>query len=134
MLISNNSYYKIIKSMAIKLTLSSKEILEKVFPGAPRGYDPLKVDEFLDVILKDYNKIESNYLMKKEEIDALNQKVETLQKEKQQLEVELGRYKERFSNIKPTDNVNQDNLDLLKKINKYEKFIYSLGYNPHTIK
>ena len=120
--------------MAIKLTLSSKEILEKVFPGAPRGYDPLKVDEFLDVILKDYNKIESNYLMKKEEIDALNQKVETLQKEKQQLEVELGRYKERFSNIKPTDNVNQDNLDLLKKINKYEKFIYSLGYNPHTIK
>ena len=120
--------------MAIKLTLSSKEILEKVFPGAPRGYDPLQVDEFLDKVLKDYVEIESNFLMKKEEIDALNAKVEALNKEKQKLEIELGKYKERFSNIKASDIVTSDNLDLLKKVNKYETFIYKLGYNPHTIK
>lgn len=120
--------------MALKLTLSSKEILEHVFPGAPRGYDPLKVDEFLDTILKDYHSVEANFLMKKEEIDALNAKVEALNKEKQKLEIELGKYKERFSNIKASDNVTSDNMDLIKKINKYEKFIYKLGYNPHTIK
>ncbi len=120
--------------MAVKLTLSSKEILEHIFPGAPRGYDPLKVDEFLDIVLRDYVEIENNFLMKKEEIDALNQKVETLKKEKQKLEIELGRYKERFSNIKITDNVTTDNIDLIKKINKYEKFIYKMGYNPNTIK
>ena len=134
MLIRFTPHYKIIKSMAVKLTLSSKEILEKVFPGAPRGYDPYQVDEFLDIILRDYNEIESNFLMKKEEIDALNAKVETLKKEKQQLEIELGKYKERFSNIKASDNVTSDNMDLIKKINKYETFIYKMGYNPHTIK
>ena len=120
--------------MAIKLTLTSKEILEKTFPGAPRGYDPYQVDEFLDQILKDYVEIESNFLMKKEEIDALNAKVESLKKEKQQLEIELGKYKERFSNIKASDVVTSDNMDLIKKVNKYETFIYKMGYNPHTIK
>ena len=129
-----NTYYKIIKSMAVKLTLSSKEILEKVFPGAPRGYDPLKVDEYLDAIIKDYIEIESNYLVTKAEYDALNAKVETLNKEKQKLEIELGKYKERFSNIKASDTVTSDNMDLIKKINKYETFIYKMGYNPHTIK
>ena len=129
-----DTYYKIIKSMAVKLILSSKEILEHIFPGAPRGYDPLKVDEFLDIVLKDYHEIENNYLMKKEEIDALNAKVEALNKEKQKLEIELGKYKERFSNIKASDTVTSDNIDLIKKINKYETFIYKLGYNPHTIK
>ena len=120
--------------MAIKLTLTSKEILEKVFQGAPRGYDPYQVDEFLDKVLKDYVEIESNFLMKKEEIDALNAKVESLKKEKQQLEIELGKYKERFSNIKASDVVTSDNIDLIKKVNKYETFIYKMGYNPHTIK
>ena len=120
--------------MAVKLTLSSKQILEKVFPGAPRGYDPLKVDEFLDAILKDYIEVENNFLMKKEEIDALNAKVEALKREKQALEIELGKYKERFSNIKASDNVTADNMNLIKKINKYETFIYKMGYNPHTIK
>lgn len=120
--------------MAIKLTLSSKEILEKTFPGAPRGYDPFLVDEYLDQIIKDYLQVETNFLMKKEEIDALNAKLEKLNKEKQDLEIELGKYKERFSNIKATDVVTSDNLDLIKKINKYETFIYKMGYNPHTIK
>ena len=39
--------------MDIKLSLNSKEILEKEFRGVPRGYDPLEVDEFLDKILSD---------------------------------------------------------------------------------
>ena len=120
--------------MAIKLTLSSKEILEKTFVGAPRGYDPFLVDEYLDQIIKDYLVVENNFLMKKEEIDALNAKLEKLNKEKQDLEIELGKYKERFSNIKTTDVVTPDNIELIKKINKYEKFIYKMGYNPHTIK
>ena len=92
------------------------------------------MDEFLDKVLKDYLEVENNFLMKKEEIDALNQKVELLNKEKQKLEIELGKYKERFSNIKASDNVTTDNMDLIKKINKYETFIYKMGYNPHTIK
>lgn len=120
--------------MAIKLTLTAKEILDKSFPGVPRGYDPLLVDEFLDKIIKDYVTVENNVLDEASVIAKLTQEVERLKKEKQDLEIENGKYKERFSNIKATDNVTADNIDLIKKINKYEKFIYQMGYNPKNIK
>ena len=42
--------------MAIKLVMSAQEILDKTFPGCPRGYDPFLVDEFLDSIIRDYQK------------------------------------------------------------------------------
>lgn len=120
--------------MAIKLVMTSKLILDKTFPGAPRGYDPFLVDEFLDSIIKDYLTIESNVLASKEEIDSLEKKINKLELENHKLEIELGKYKERFANIKESDNVTHDNMDLLKKINKYETFIYKMGYNPQTIK
>ena len=60
--------------MSIKLLLTSKEILEKQFRGAPRGYDPLEVDEFLDKVLADYHKVEENDLVGKKEIESLNTK------------------------------------------------------------
>ncbi len=120
--------------MAIKLGMTSTQILEKVFPGVPRGYDPFTVDEFLDRVIKDYRLIEANALIDIKEIDNLNNQIEKLKKEKQELEIELGKYKERFSNIKESDNVTTDNIDLIKKINKYEKFLYSKGFKPDEIK
>ena len=120
--------------MAVKLTKSSKEILEKKFDASPRGYNPLQVDEYLDSIIKDYLTIEANVLATKEDIDKLNEKVAKLKDDKQKLEIELGKYKERYANLKPSDNVTSDNLELLKKIHKYETFLYRLGYDPNTIK
>ena len=120
--------------MAPKLTKTSQEILEKKFDGAPRGYNPLQVDEFLDSIIKDYLIIESNVLANKEDIDKLKEQVAKLKEDKQKLEIELGKYKERFANLKPSDNVTSDNLELLKKINRYETFLYRMGYDPNTIK
>ena len=120
--------------MAIKLTLNAKEILDKTFPGVPRGYDPLLVDEFLDKVIKDYVTVESNYLEEASMVSKLKQEIEKLKDEKRELEIENGKYKERFSNIKATDTVTSDNIDLIKKINKYEKFIYQMGYNPKNIK
>ena len=52
--------------MAIKLVLSSEEIGNKVFKGVPRGYDPYEVDKFLDSIIADYEKVETNYLASQE--------------------------------------------------------------------
>jgi len=120
--------------MAIKLLLNSKEILEKKFAGAPRGYDPIAVDEFLDKIINDYLLIEKNILEDASYVQGLLDTIERLKKEKSDLEIELGRYKERFSNIKASDNVTTDNMELLKKVNKYERFIYRIGYNPKDIK
>ena len=120
--------------MAIKLGLTSKEILDKVFPGVPRGYDPFMVDEYLDKVIKDYLLVENNVLEDKSFVTGLYEQIEKLKKEKQELEIELGKYRERFSNIKASDNVTSDNMNLIKTINKYEKFIYQLGYNPKSIK
>lgn len=120
--------------MAIKLSLKAQEILDKTFPAVPRGYDPLLVDEYLDRIIKDYQVVENNVLEEVSTIEKLQQEIEKLKQEKYELEIENGKYKERFSNVKPTDNVTTDNFDLLKKINKYETFLYKMGYNPNTIK
>lgn len=120
--------------MAIKLVLSSKEILDKVFTISPRGYDAFEVDQFLDRVLKDYATIETNYLLSKREIEDNNKRLKQLEKEKHDLEIELSKYRNRFSNVKDTDNVTADNIQLIKKINAYEKFLWNNGFNPTTIK
>lgn len=120
--------------MAIKLVLSSELILNKVFPGIARGYDPLVVDQYLDEIIKDYLTVEANLLVEKAEIDSLKEENERLNKKVRDLEIENGKYKERFDGIKAKDNVSLGNIELLKKINKYEKFLYRNGYDPDKIK
>ena len=120
--------------MAIQLVLSSEEIGNKVFKGVPRGYDPYEVDKFLDTIIADYEKVESNYLASKEEIDALNKKIKKLDEERHYLEIELSKLKAKYSNVKPTDAVNDDNINLIKRINILEKFLWRNGFNPDNIK
>ena len=120
--------------MAIKLVLSSEQISEKIFKGVPRGYDPYEVDKYLDRIINDYMKVEANYLMSKEEMDNLNKKIKTLEVEKTQLEIELNRLKNKYKGVKPSDNVTEDNLQLLKKIDRYERFLWQNGFNPYNIK
>ncbi len=120
--------------MAIKLKLNSKEILETKFPNVPRGYDPLYVDEYLDKIIRDYKTIESNYLMEAGEIDALNEKIAKLEAEVKRLQIENSKFESRLKDIKENDNVTLDNIDLVKRINVLEKFLYQHGYMPDQIK
>jgi len=120
--------------MAIKLALSSKEILNKVFPQAPRGYDGLAVDEFLDKILSDYRLVEANNLLAKEEIDDLKARIAQLEEQNKTLELQNASYENKLKNIKTNDTVSRDNINLIKKINTYEKFLWNNGFNPNTIK
>ena len=120
--------------MAIKLVLSSNEIGEKVFKGVPRGYDPYEVDKFLDQIIMDYQKVESNYLAEKSEIENYEKKIKKLEEERHFLEIELSKLKAKYSNVKPTDSVNDDNINLIKRINTLERFLWRNGFNPNNIK
>ena len=120
--------------MAIKLVLASEEILNKTFKISPKGYDAFEVDEFLDRILRDYRTVESNYLMAAREIDELKKRVQDLEKKGRQDEVTISKYRKRLENIKESDDVNEGNIDLIKKIRAYEKFLWNNGYNPNTIK
>ena len=120
--------------MAIKLVLSSEQISEKVFKGVPRGYDPYEVDKYLDTIILDYEKVENNYLLAKEEMKTLEDKVKQLEKENKNLFIELEKLKKKYANIKPGDNVTDENIDLIKRINTLERFLWRNGFNPTTIK
>ena len=104
------------------------------FPNVPRGYDPLYVDEYLDRIIADYRTVESNLLIKTEEQEALEKRIEFLQNEIKRLEIENAKLSSRLSDIKPTDNVNADNIDYIRRINQLEAFLYKEGYDPRIVK
>ena len=120
--------------MAIKLVLSSEQIGNKIFKGVPRGYDPYEVDKVLDQVIMDYERVEGNYLMGKAELDRLNNKIKNLENANKELEIELGSYKLKYAKIKPTDAVNDDNINLIKRINALETFLWRNGFNPNDIK
>ena len=121
--------------MAIKLFLNSQTIINHVFPVVSRNsYDATEVDKFLDVIIQDYKLVEDNSLVLKKEYESLVEKSRRLEAEKRNLEVELERYKAKFDNIKSSDNVNSDNIELVKRNNALEKFLWAHGFNPDTIK
>lgn len=54
-----------------KIKLTAKDILEKEFKTAMRGYKPEDVDKFLDLVIKDY--------------EAFHQEIEDLQQENMRL-------------------------------------------------
>ena len=121
--------------MAVKLFLNSQTIINHVFPIVSRNaYDATEVDKFLDSIIQDYKVVEANSLVLKNEFEEMKEKNRSLEKEKRQLEVDLEKYKAKFANIKSSDNVNSDNIELVRRINALEKFLWAHGFNPDTIK
>lgn len=120
--------------MAIKLSISSQELLDKKFSVAPRGYNPLEVDQYLDRILRDYRTIESNSLMPQSEVDSLKQQIHDLEEAKKKLELENAKYEARLKDIADNKNVTVENIDLIKRIRALEKALYKQGINPSTIK
>lgn len=121
--------------MALKLFLNSKTILEHTFPIVDtNAYNAEEVDRFLDMVIQDFKVVEANTIISFDEYNSLKDKTKTLEMEKRQIEVELEKYKARFTNIKSSDYVTTDNIELVKRINALEKFLWSNGFNPNTIK
>ena len=121
--------------MAVKLFLNSQTILNHTFPITHKNaYDAEEVDRFLDMVIQDYKLVEASVVIPVNEYETLKQKNKVLESEKRKIEVELERYKARFTNIKSSDNVTTDNIELVRKINALEKFLWAHGYNPDTIK
>ena len=130
----------------VKLTIN--EIYSRQFEKDVKGYNPDEVDAFLDMIIQDYSAYEKLLAEKEGIIHDLDQRVNTntgsstnlmrkLAEQDQkikELEVENASYKNRIGNIKEGDEVNSGNLELIQKINRYENFIYQMGYNPQTLK
>ncbi|MGM9873795.1 MAG: DivIVA domain-containing protein [Bacilli bacterium] len=118
----------------MKLKLSSTQLLNKVFNGKSKGYDPLEVDEFLDEVITDYLLVENNVLLKKEEYDSLIKNNKDYKDTIREQEIVIANYKNKFNGIADNKNISLENIEYLQRINALEKYIYSLGKDPTKIK
>jgi DivIVA domain-containing protein len=90
-----------------KVKLTAKDILEKEFKTAMRGYKPEDVDKFLDLIIKDY--------------ETFHQEVEELQQENMRLKKQL-----EDASRRPTtpQTAGTTNFDILKRLSNLEKHVF----------
>lgn len=101
-----------------RVVLTSRDILEKEFKIDTRGYRPQEVDRFLDMVIKDY--------------EEMNSIIRELEREKKQLVEDNIALKQEIRNLKTkidvlaeSDNLGAtSNADVLRRISKLEKIIY----------
>ena len=98
-----------------KRFLTAREILEKDFKIDARGYRPQEVDQFLDLVNKDYVDFEATTKRLVTEIKALESDNAKLKAEIRNLKASLD-----IAN----SNKGVTNVDLLKRISDLEKVVY----------
>lgn len=101
------------------MNLTAQEIYEKEFHVDLKGYAPAEVDEFLDMVIEDYQK----YDEKVEELGAAVTRYEEKIKELQQQLFALQSENEKVN----SDFVNgsSNTVDILKRIARLEKAVFN---------
>ena len=98
-----------------KIALTMQNILEKDFKVDARGYRMQEVDQFLDIIIRDYNEY--------------NNIIKSLVNEKQSLASENSLLKQEIRDLRSTIDTLKSgekeitNVDLLRRISQLEKII-----------
>ena len=102
-----------------KIVLSPEEIYEKEFKVDARGYRPQEVDNFLDLIIKDYSEFIKLIRGYERELQSMSDENSKLKQQIRKLQTEL-EAQESSSNSSTINNV-----DLLRRISQLEKIVYS---------
>ena len=100
-----------------KITLAPQDILEKEFKIDTRGYRLKEVDQFLDVIIGDY---EQFYNI----INSLEQEKNELLAEVMNLKQEIRSVKMNVEIAKNVDAPEVTNIDIIRRISRLEKLVY----------
>lgn len=98
-----------------KRFLSAKEIFEKDFKKDALGYRCEEVDQFLDMIIKDYTDFETT-------TKRLITELKALESDNSKLKAEVRNLKSALEIANSNKNVT--NVDLLKRISDLEKVVY----------
>lgn len=99
-----------------KISLTPQDILEKDFKIDTRGYRLKEVDQFLDIIIGDY--------------EQFYDIIKSLEKEKEELLKEIMNLKQELRNVKmsidiaKTEDKEITNLDILRRVSNLEKIVY----------
>ena len=101
-----------------KITLKPQDILEQEFKIDTRGYRLKEVDQFLDVIIGDYEQF----------FDIIN----NLEKEKADLMAEVVNLKQELRNsklsmevVRNSENTEVTNVDVIRRLSQLEKLVYA---------
>ena len=101
-----------------RITLTSKDILEKEFKVDTKGYRPQEVDKFLDLIIHDYE--EYNNLLRESEQDKKDILDENIR-----LKQEIRSLKAKLDILKDSsDTPDVSSADVLRRLSNLEKIIY----------
>lgn len=99
-----------------RVQLSAKDILEKDFKTAMRGYNQEEVDEFLDIIIQDYEFLQ-------QEIEKLQMENERLKKNNDQAPRQRSSVQQQ-SQSPVQSQPQQVNYDVLKRLSNLEKAVF----------
>jgi len=100
-----------------KVTLTPQDILEKEFKIDTRGYRLKEVDQFLDIVIGDYEQFLS--LLKESEREK-----EELLEEIMSLKQEIRNLKMSIEIAKSGDSREVTNVDVMKRLSQLEKIVY----------
>ena len=100
-----------------RVQLTPQEILDKDFKVDVRGFNPKEVDQFLDVIIGDYE--EFIKIIKEKDTE-----VSELQEEIMNLKAEIRSLKTNLDIAKSGEKREVTNLDILKRLSQLEKTVY----------
>lgn len=98
-----------------KIALTMQDILEKEFKIDARGYRMQEVDQFLDVIIRDYNEYNNT-------IKELEEEKKALAEENVSLKQEMRNLKQSIETVKGGEK-EITNVDLLRRISQLEKIV-----------
>ena len=101
-----------------KLNLSPEEILNKEFKPDFKGYSAGEVDEFLDLVLDDYQKAEENIQELLDLIASLKEEIKELNAKNIELEG-----KQKAFDLSNT--TSYSSVDILKRISRLEEEVYN---------
>ena len=108
-----------------KITLTPQDILEKDFKIDTRGYRLKEVDQFLDIIMTDY---EQFYKI----INNLEQEKNDLLAENMNLKQELRNARINAEIVKNNDSPEVTNVDIMRRLARLEKLVYGVSKADRT--
>ena len=105
-----------------QFNLSSKDILEKEFKIDTRGYRLKEVDQYLDLIISDYDQFFKILKEKDKEKEELLDEIMSLKQENRNLKTSLEIAKSNEEDDANTKAVS--NVDIMRRLSQLEKIVY----------
>jgi len=103
------------------ITLDVGAILDKQFGIEKQGYSPIEVDQFLDLIVRDYDAFDQIITDLREELENLKRENERLQQHVEELKGEAS-----GEGNNASQNVNSlSQLDILRRIARLEQEVFN---------